>query len=444
MNGMKCFCVGLCLMIFPGVAHAWPEDLLAHFKAYITVQEEYNSNLDLSPNRIKRDDYITTITPGLKFSTAPKSPVTGEFRTTPTAEERYGVDLDVRGGFNFYAKEHEENYISLHGTLNAWYAVNPRLTFRLRDYVIRSDEIRETEYSATAIEGGYLPSRTQKRTPFVRNVFEPSVQYQFGRDNIFSINYRNNLYRIDSRTSEDSTENFINPRITYWFNIRNGVSLEYALTLGNFQRSPDLTGHMAMGRYTHRFNPRTLVFGEYAQRWRDFDSPSVDYAVYRPSIGIEHAFTPAISARIQGGYYWRNPDRGSTRGGPYYDILLTQRAQKTTYSLSLQGGYTEDYFSSENRGFSRYHRVLGRVNHQLLKKMNVGLFGSYEWIKHPEVIVGGEKETNRIWGVGGTASYQVLRWLTIALEASHRESHSNVDLNDYSEYRGLLKITAAF
>ena len=65
-------------------------------------------------------------------------------------------------------------------------------------------------------------------------------------------------------------ENYINPRLTYWFNIRNGVSFEYGLTLGNFQRSPDLVGHMATGRYTYRFNPRTSIFGEYTQLWREF------------------------------------------------------------------------------------------------------------------------------------------------------------------------------
>jgi len=430
-------------MMIPVAVHAEMGDLLSHFKVYITLQEEYNSNIDLSPNRIKRDDYITTITPGLKFSTSRKSPVTGEFQPTPKAAGRYEVNLDVNGGFNFYAKEHDENYTSLNGNLNAWYALTPRLTFRLRDYITRSDAIRETEYSATSVNG-YLPSRTEKRTPYLRNVFEPSLEYQFGKDSLFSINYRNNVYRIDSRTSKDSTENYISPKIIYWFNIRHGVSLEYGLTLGNFERSPDLIGHMGTGRYTYRFNPKTSLFGEYTQLWRDFDSPSVDYTIYRPSLGVEHAITPSLSAKVQGGYYWKDPDLGKTQGGPYFDILITQRGLRTTYVLSLTGGYTEDYFSSENRGFTKYYRVLGRVNHQIAKKMNVGLFSSYEWGKIPEVVIGSEKEINRIWGIGGTASYQFFNWLTVALEASHRGNNSNFDAKDYGEYRGLLKITATF
>ena len=444
MNRMKCWVFALFLMMFPTIVHAWSEDILSHFKAYITVQEEYDSNIDLTPNRFKRDDFITTVSPGFKFSTAPKSPVTGEFLQTPTAEDRYGVDLDFSAGFNFYAKEHNDNYISLHGALNAWYAVTPRLNFRVRDYLTRSDEVREADYSPTAIEGQYLPSRTTKRVPYIRNVFEPSLQYQFGREDVVTLNYRNNIYNTQSRTSEDSIENYINPKITYWFDIRNGVSLEYGLTLGNFQRSPDLIGHMATGRYTYRFNPKTSIFGEYTQLWRDFDPPSVDYMVYRPTIGIDHAFSPTLSGRLQVGYYWANPEEGSTTGGPFYDILVTQRAQKTTYTLSLQGGYTEDFFTAENVGFTKNHRVLGRITHQLLQKMNVGLFSSYEWVKVQGFLTAGGKEVDRIWAIGGNASYQIQRWLTVSLDVSRRENHSNISDRGYSEYRGMLKVTATY
>lgn len=431
-------------MMSPTIVHAWSEDILSHFKAYITVQEEYDSNIDLTPNRFKRDDFITTVSPGFKFSTAPKSPVTGEFRQTPTAEDRYGVDLDFSTGFNFYAKEHNDNYISLHGTLNAWYAVTPRLNFRVRDYLTRSDEVREADYSPTAIEGQYLPSRTTKRVPYIRNVFEPSLQYQFGREDVVTLNYRNNIYNTQSRTSEDSMENYINPKITYWFDIRNGVSLEYGLTLGNFQRSPDLIGHMATGRYTYRFNPKTSIFGEYTQLWRNFDPPSIDYVVYRPSIGIEHTFSPTLSGRLQVGYYRADPEKGSAVDGPFYDILVTQRAQKTTYTLSFQGGYTEDFFTAENQGFTQYHRALGRVTYQLLKKMNVGLFGSYEWAKYPGSVIEDKKPKDQIWGVGVNASYQILRWLTTSLDVSHRENRSNISDRDYSEYRGMIRITASY
>ncbi len=451
MNPTKKLAFGLIFMmaLLASVDARGEEDIFSHFKAYITVQESYDSNIDLRPNRFKRDDYITRITPGITFSTSSKSPVTGEFRQTPTAEEWYGVDLDFNAGFNIYAKNHEENYISLNGLLNGWYAVTKNLNFRVRDYLIRSDEVLEPDYSANAIPGQYLVSRETQRNPYIRNVFEPSMQYQFGREDFFFLNYRNNVYNTDSRSSENSVENFINPKIVHWFDIRNGISFEYGLDLGNFERSPDLIGHMVSGRYTYRFNPKTSVFGEYTQLWRDFERPGIDYLIYRPSVGIEHAFSPTLNLKGQVGYYWADPKKGSSVSGPFFDVAVTQRLQRTTYTLALQGGYTEDFFTAQNRGFTKYYRGIGRVSYQLLQKMNVGLFGSLEWIKYyrapaDPLLIGSVGQIDRIWAVGGNASYQILRWLTASLELSHRENHSNLSSADYSEYLAMIRVTARY
>lgn len=444
MERFKWLVLGLCLIFLPAWVQALPEDILSHFQPYIMLEEEYNSNIDLAPNRLKRDDFITTISPGLRFFTSPRSPVTGEFRRTPTTEEKFGIDLDFRAGFVFYGKEEDNNYISLNGTLNAWYAFTRNLTVRVRDYLIRSDEIREADYSTTTIEGQTLLGRTRLRERYYRNVFEPSLEYRFGRENVMALNYRNTLYEIQSRTSEDSMENSINPRLTYWFNVRNGVFLEYNLTFADFERSPDWVGHTALGRYTYRFNPRTSLFGEYTQSWRNFDSPSIDYVVYRPSLGVEHAFNPTLSGRGQAGYFWQDPKRGSTTSGFFYDMGLTKRGERTTYALSFRGGYTEDYFTAENLGFIKTHGVTGRVSHQLLQRMTVGLFGSYEWAKYPGIVIGDRKPKDQIWAVGGNASYQILRWLNLTLDLSHRENRSNISDRDYSEYRSILRITATY
>lgn len=411
--------------------------LFSHLQPYISVEGEYNDNINLTArNRI--DDFITTISPGLRFSTQPRSPVTGEFRKTPTAEEKFGIDLDLRGGFVFYAKEEDNNYTSLNGTLNAWYSPTKYLSLRLRDYLIRSNEIREVDYSPVAIEGVTLISRTERRVVYVRNVFEPSLQYQFGKYNLFSINYRNNIYNIQSRRAKDSVENSINPKISYWFDIRNGISFEYTYTHGDFEHSPDLDGHSATGRYTYRFNPRTSIFGEYSYLNRDFDPPSIDYVVHRPAIGLEHAFSPTLSGRGQIGYFRQKPDRGSTIKGIYYDVFLSQKEQRTIYTVSFQGGFTEEYFTAENPGFMRTHRLIGTVSHRLLEKITLGGRASYERIKYS----GNEKD--RIWGVSMNGSYQILRWIGLSLEISHRENHSNISDRDYSEYRGIFRITASY
>jgi hypothetical protein len=434
--------IALLTILSPKFADAEFGDVFKYFQPYISAQEEYNSNIDLTSTN-PREDYITTVSPGFRFSTLPRGEVT-RAKQAPTAEKKFGVDLDFNAGFVFYAKEEDNNYTSLNGLLNAWYLPTQRLAFRVRDYLIRSDEIREADFSATAIEGQVFISRTTRRVPYYRNVFEPSIEYRFGKENILGINYRNNIYEVQSRNYEDSQENYVNPRFIYWFNIRHGITLEYGLTFGEFERSPDLIGHMGTGRYTYRFNPRTSIFGEYTYLFRDFDPPSIDYDIHRPSLGIEHAFSPTLTARIQAGYYWQNPERRSTTDGFFGDMSVSQRTERTTYTISLQGGYTEDYFTTENLGFNRYYRAIGRVNHQLLEKMTIGLFGSFEWIKYYGGVVETPRQIDRIWAVGGNAAYQLFRWLGLSLEGSYRENHSNIDMADYTEYRGIFRVTASF
>jgi len=421
----------LLLILTPLTAAADIRDILLKFRPYVTVQEEYNSNLNLTAgNRI--DDFITTVNTGLKFSAL--------------KEQTYGIDLDFGAGFVYYAKNDKFNFFSPYPSLTAWYAMTPRLTFRVREYFSRSDEPRERDFAPGALPGQFLLGTQRQRSIYIRNVFEPSMDYQFGQEDRISINYRNNLYNTQNRFSEDSQENFIGSTLTHWFNIKNGVSLSYGFTKGDFERSPDFTAHSAIGRYTYRFSPRTSVFGEYNYAQHDFGSPSVgpsssssaDYAVHTSSVGVTHAFSPTLSGGAQLGYFQQKPDEGPATSGLSYNLNLSRQAQKTTYTFFFQGGYTEDFFTAENRGFSKYHRLIGTVTHRLQERATIGGYSSFEQAKS------GAGETDRIWGIGANGSYQLLKWMSLALDVSHRENRSDIADNDYSEYRAIFRVTASY
>lgn len=393
------------------------------FHPYITVDETYTTNVDLAPNRFKRDDFLTTITPGLRFS---------------TLKPNYGLDLDVRAGYVFYAHENERNYAPVNGVIQGWYALSPKLTFRAKNYTTRSEEPREQEFSATSVQNQFLLSTAPATKPYIRNVFEPSLEYRFGTENLFSLYYLNNFYHNPNTGSEDSLENYISPRLIYWFDIHNGISLQYGFLYGDFERSPDLVGHTANGRYTYRFNPKTSIFGDYTFLNRHFISASQnDYDVHTPTIGIEHAFSPTLKGMAQVGYFFKVPKEGSTTGGISYNVSLTQELGRISYTLLAQGGYTEDYFTAQNLGFAKYHRGIGTITYRLFRKMTVGLSGSIERAK-----IG--TETEYISGIWTRASYEVFKWLTLSLEGSHRENHSTAGFNSYSEYRGIFRVTATY
>jgi hypothetical protein len=435
--------ISLFLILTSSTANADLEDILPGFQIYGTVQEIYDNNVNLTPKN-KKDDFITNVSLGFRFSTLPKSETTGEFQQPSVSEEtRYGIYLDFLPGYVFYAKSTSDDYLSLFGNLDTWYTWDRKLTFRVKDYLTRSEEPLEKNYTSTALPGQIVLGTQRGRAIYIRNVVQPSLEYRFGKEDILSINYMNNVYRNqNSDLFEDSTENYVNPKLTYWFDIRNGISLQYALDLGDFQHSPDMTGNLAKGRYTYRFNPRTSVFGEYTFQSREFEKqvsrPTVDYDIHAPSIGFEHAFSPTLSLRAQFGYFWQIPERGSNEAGPLYDILITQRAQRTTYSLGFQGGYTEDYFTAENLGFAKYHQVIGTITHQLTQRAAVTFSGRYQRPKF------NDGRVDNIWGVGTVGSYRILKWLTLAVDLSYAEDHSNTEVNNYSDFRGMIRVTATY
>jgi hypothetical protein len=411
-------------LISPSIGEAQEGDFLSKFHPYITVQEEYNDNIHLT-NTNKIDDFITTVSPGLKFSAL--------------SEQHYGVDLDFRAGFVYYARDHDFNYFSPSGNLNAWYAMTPTLKFKVRDYLIRSDAAREQAYTANAPADQFLLSTQRgQHAIYIRNVVEPSVDYQFAKDGLISVLYRNNIYRNQNRLYEGSMENTINPKLTYQFDIKNGVSLDYYLTSGTYQHSPDQLAQGVTPRYTYRFNPRTSIFGEYHFEWQDFKSPGVDYYVHNPSLGIQYQFSPTLTGTAQVGYFWQIPEQGSETRGPSFNLSLVKSAQRTTYSLSFQGGYTEDYFTAENRGFVKTYMVYGTISHKLTDKMTVGVNGSMQ-----RAIYGNDQK-DWIWGISGNASYALLRWLSLSLQLAHTEDHSNISNLDCSQYRAIFTATATF
>jgi len=418
---------------FPSLVHADINDVLLKFYPYFRVQEEYNNNILLTSNATKTADYITTVTPGLRF-----------FTLQPGA---YGIDLDVAGGPIFYAKNHDLDYWSALGRLNSWYALTPELSFVLRDHVVRSDAAREQVYQNMYNAQGQYVGNTQPNQYLVstvsgvqaiyfRNVVEPSLEYRFGTENLVSLLYRNNTYRNENPLFEDSMENTINPRLHYWFDPRNGVWLDYYLTYDTYKVSPDQLINSVTPRYIYRFSPRTSVFVEYHFEHQDFQSPGIDYNVHNPSLGIEYKFSPTLVGLVQGGYFWQIPKIGSEGQGPMFNVSLTQNTPKTQYILHASGGYAEDYITAQNLGFIKSYGAYGTINRWLTERLRIGLTGSMYRYSYTN-----NNQKDWVWYVGGGPAYLLFQWLDLSLVASYTGRNSNISINDYTDFRAMFAIT---
>jgi hypothetical protein len=424
-RAMPIFIMFLCVL---PASYVYAADILNQIHPNISVSTEYNDNINQTANNNKdnkKDDFITTVLPGIKFS---------------NMDAKSGIDLDASVGFVFYDKNPNLNYISGSGSLNAKYMTSGHVNFYLKEAYVRSDNPREQEYFTQVADNKYVLSTSTQRSVYWRNVFAPTVEYQFGAESRIGVNYRHNIYQTEDSISQNSMENYINPFITHWFDKRNGVYLDYAYTNGDFEASPDLNGHKVTARYMNRFNQKATAFLEGAYANRSFAVPLMNYNIYEPSLGLTYAFTPSLTASAQIGYYWmERPNVDPDFSGLTFKADLANTDVKTTYRLSIQGGYTEDYFTAQNLGFQKYYRATGSINHNLEKRFSIGCLGS---IERTEFIDRDRVDTT--WGVGASASYQPLKWLTLSLEISHYANESNISVNEYVENRGILKLTASY
>ena len=422
---VKMTVLGLFLAAVPSMAWADWVDALRKFKPRISVQEEYTSNIDLTSEN-EREDFITTVSPGLGFS------------ATENRQAKIGLDLDYSLGLVFYAHNSEDNYVSHTGTLNTWYSFGHRWTLRVWDRYIRSQDPVE-EYVAIEVQPGvYYPGTQRGRYTYERNIVEPSLTYQFGKEDRLELIYRNNYYETENPVGEDSLGHTAIPRLTYWFNIHNGVILEYTYLNVDYDFQPDLTGNRGRGRYTYRFNPKTSIFVDYIYDSIDYDPPGVDFYVHNPSVGITHAFTPTLNARLQVGYFWRDPEEGETTEGLSVDAGITQRTRRLTLDLAVQGGYHYDFFSYETLGFYRYYRGVASLSYQLAQRLSFSLIGTVERDEYVDI-----DRKDWFYRGGPTLSYQPWRWLTASLGGTYGQRESDQDLNDYEEWRAFFRLTAA-
>jgi len=264
------------------------------------------------------------------------------------------------------------------------------------------------------------------------------VEYQFGPENRIGVRYRNNYYNSEDIANDDSIENYIGPFLTYWFNRQHGISLDYGYTNGYFESDPDLNGHRVGGAYMLRFTPRATASLKGAYTKQTYTDEWLDYEIYETSVGLSYLFSPTLSAAAEVGYYWMEPTTGSKQDGVTFRADITQLDARTTYRLSVQGGYTQDLFTSQNLGFRKYYRATGSITHFLDRRLSIGCQGSVERVEsEPD-------QRDTIWGAGANISYSPLQWLQVSLGYAYQQDNSNYVLNEYKENRVMLSFTATY
>ena len=95
-----------------------------------------------------------------------------------------------------------------------------------------------------------------------------------------------------------------------------------------------------------------------------------------------------------------------------------------------------------------YYSGVGAVTYNFTEKISAGLSGSYEYDKSGLVLMSGPitsaSQRDQIWRAGGTLGYQWFRWLNLSMNLSYTGDNSNIDANDYTEFRAMFRVEAKY
>jgi hypothetical protein len=407
--------IGLCLFPIQVVFAQYHFELTPR----LSVSEVYDDNIDLDSTD-EKSDFITTVSPGITFD---------------ALSENQDILVRYAPTFAWYGKYDDNDTVRHSGTLQVDRDLTQHLAFNMTDTYIKSEEpIEET----VGVEG---VRRT--RNTYQRNTGSAALRYIFGTENACVFGYDHSWLENNDITLDDGTIQNPFGSVTYWFNIKDGMELDYEFTQAIFWRDEapaerdDYKGYGAGIRYIRRFTPHSTgsLRGHFTDR--RFERTIEDYQVYDGSVDFEHAFSPHLSAAAGGGYFLQKREVSDDVTGYSYHVSLIKAVERGSFNFQGRGGWDEAYLDAEQRGFIRFWELSANVNYQLLERLSGYVDGSYRRDKDE---VSREWET---WSGRCGMSWVFGRWYSLALDYTHLERDDDVDFEDYRVNRVMLILSAS-
>ena len=385
----------------------------------ISVGQLYDDNIYLDATN-EKSDYLTTVSPGISIM---------------ISSINRSLSLDYSPTWVYYDEYDKNDTVRHAGTLTFWQNIAEHLRFNLTDTYLKSEEPLEETEEVVGVRS--------TRNTYQRNIAEASFLYQFGPENTLQCGYRHELLENEDVTIDDGTLKSPFAEITYMFNKRNGLELNYEFNDAKFSRDDDAmsgddyTGHSTGIRYMYRFTPHIESSIGYNFTNRDFDGLTEDYAIHEGIVGLEYSFSPDVSLSLEGGFFVQKNEESEDETGSLYNASLEKRSERWNITIGAQGGWDEAYLEAEQRGFTRYWGANSRLEYRFMQKLNGYADGSYRRDKDPT-----DREGKTFEGNFGL-EWEFLDWFFMSLNYFYAQRDDDVDTEDYRVNRVMLTITAS-
>jgi len=403
------------LFLFPMISLAeYTFELIPRF----SISQVYDDNIYLD-NTNEKSDNLTTVSPGINMT------ISSLNRT---------LSIDYAPTWVRYNKYDQNDTVRHSGTLILGQELTEHLRFDLTDTYLKSEEpLEETE----DVEG-----IRRTRNTYQRNTGSVSLRYLFGPENALTLGYGHYLLKNEDPALDDGAIQNPFSSITYWFNMKNGLELDYGLAKANFSRDDDAevgddyTGHATGIRYIHRFTPYTRGSTRYNLTTRNFEGDTEDYKVHEGALGFEHSFSPDLSLFLEGGVFTLKNERSDDDTGYSYDASLVKRFASGRFTIGGRGGWDEAYLEAERRGFIRYWSANSSIDYRLMEGLYSYASGSFRRE------IGSDDEEQKTWSGNAGLRLEFLRWFSLAIDYTYRERDDDDDTLDYTDNRVMLTLTS--
>lgn len=391
----------------------------------ISVGEVYDDNIDLSRDN-KKSDYITGATPGIDFH---------------ILSRKTSLRIKYAPTFVRYARESGNNTTRHSANLDLSRQLSRHWSLDLSDTFLRSEDPLEDVLDLAGV-------RTT-RNIYKNNDATAGFRYQFGPENVLSFGYRHGLRENSQPDLDDWTTQEFFSHVDYWPDVKNGLSIHYAYTRGDFSRDDlsnageDYTGFTTGLSYHYRFSPHTRCDVRYEFTKRDFEipldrageGPDESYNAHNMTVGMEHAFSRHFTAALRGGYYLQKRETAGDEGGPLYEVSLNRTFRHGSLTFGGDGGWHESYIDDSRRGFIRYNGVRARLAYQFLKELRGHAEGAYQ-VNRDSLSM--EWKTYR--GSSGL-QWSFMRWYALSLDYTYARRSGDDHTQDYTDNRVMLRLT---
>jgi hypothetical protein len=351
---------------------------------YLTIREAYTDNVYLAPADT-RDDFITTIMPGLQLQ---------------LPYRRHTFLLGTNASINRYSQYNDENTTdwgtNVAGDLN----FGSRLNLKLSDGYVSGHEPR-SQNATTSIE------------KYKNNNASGSFTYIMADISKVQLDYSNAYWKFKNSDFRTRDENQVSLYLYY------------------------------------RVLAKTSVFGEYEFKNVKFSNDStgnLDNNVNSGLLGVTWELSSRSKGTVKGGYLYKQFDAESN--GTLHDFTASADIAHSFSdydSVKLVGARTVNESSLLGTRYSVGTGLNGEYTHRFMERLSTTAKASYNYEKFSDIAPGESLlRKDGTFQAGATVQYAFRRWLDSSLEYYYRKKDSNINTYDSVENNISLTLKAFF